>query len=560
MLYYKILPALTLGLISIYPINAQQTDSLKRQLYVLTDQQEETTEKTPLPFEIKLPLKSKKTKMLLTPIPIKPFAPSIYINPLDNLNKPKPFYSDKKQKAYINLGLGLFYSANLDGAWRLSDEVKQTWDIYFDALYFQHKLLTNKIEQSIKTEQLNLISTYKRNLNDDLLLEINTGYERGIYNYYAYINSQKEGGNSPKLNQNGVSLDLLLSNINKSRLINYTVVPHFSFVSTDGLFRLISNTSIREFEFGLNAQFNYNYSEEKSKQIGLNLRLDSYTQNKEILSLVHLRPYWKALVLPQLAVNLGVNLDMYRQREDKGLLPSIYLDVMAQAHRRCSVKFHLNGEVKANRLSKVLKRMPYLDLDVPLWITSIPIDAQLKITTLLQSNLAFNLLASYIQYRNEFNFLFLEPWNIYKATQTNSQVMSLGLNLNYRPTKVMTLSLAGRYNKYMPNSSHDLSLYGRPKLELLLKGNYRPQKNLEFLGGIDIKTGIKQKIDNTISNRSFISSLPALTVIHLGVNYQITKRWSFGASTYAYSDSKATPYYGYLPQRVGLKSEFCYKL
>lgn len=569
MSYNKIPYIIALSLGTSLLASAQQADTLRRQLRVLTHQDEEIAERQPLALNYELPKAKVVNPLTPSPSSLRPYMPALSLEPLSMLSPLKDFYNRDKQRGYATVGAGLQYNAYLATAWRAIDAPKQILDIQLAGHYTDHRLVNYDRERSLREQALMLGGDYKHSYDTGFELQVGAKFRHDKHNYYGYIEPTASQANvaTPYLQTNQLRLYASIGQ-SKPQLYSlaYRFKPYMQYTQASGIAAYDGEDKGRELQLGIEGELRYAFEQEH--YLGLDVVARSYSYNQaqsqnskqgyQNGSSLSLKPYWHYASSDSFdwGVSAGASLNFYTQGEERGISITPYAEAYAKFSKALALRLDLGGGVQLNSLSRMLGEMPYLAMGVQTKPTLTPIDAKLSLDALLSPDLELKTFLAYTKHRAAVNYLYTEQ-GLFVPEYADGSVWRLGGQVIYRFAPTFNLRGQASYNHWSKNAEGLTKLYARPRVELLAELTYRPWQNVECILGAEIKQGMDQAL--VTPNGIKREPIPAISLFRLSANYQVHPKWTLGATAHLLSDRLATPHYGYLSQRFTTTLFLTYK-
>lgn len=551
-------------------IHAQQADTLKRQLRVLTEQEELISERSPMELPVKLPQRKATESIALQPLSLKAYKPEYDLPLLNSLSPLQAFYDRGKQGGYIQAGLGLKYNAYLSAGLGLIQEQNRDWRLHFDGRYTRHQFSNYEQPSTIREQAFKLSSTYRNTLDTGLQLQVVGNVSHQAYNYYgaSYLGASPAISPEPTMRISQGDIALSFGNLKAyKQAIAYQFTPRISYMQVQGLSPINRNHQAKELSLGIDGTFRYFLT--KQHYINLDTKGLSYIYPKSSNSNIYdynnrssitFRPYWHyhSDEVTDWGIELGLSLDLYKQGGEQEALFSPYAQAYLKFNPEWLLRLQMSGGIQANSLSQMLGEMPYLVLGEDSRATHIPIDARLAIEGMLNDGLKLEAFGRYTQYQKALNYA-ISPLGAFTPELADGSCLQFGVGMSSHFSNYFTIKGQALYNHWSKNPAKEVSLYGRPTAEWHIEGTYRPLKTIELLAGIDMLYGIQQRVIATSPNSESRVNLPSLSTLHLAASYHLAKQWSIGLRGHFNANAQGSKYYGYQAQRLSATFVVAYK-
>ncbi len=560
---------------------AQKTDTLHRQLQVLTSQEEQIDQYTPLSLTFSSPSPIQAKQIKLTPSDLRNYPTSIVLDPIKSINPLLSYYDLEKQRGYAEFGIGLKYNAYLSAGLRALEESNKSLDFHLDGRYTSFDVNNLNILRKAKEQALKLYSRYQTLFANGVNLDLKAQIAHEKHNYYGIEVWDKSVAAPLNLNwltQNQAKAELIISKQDQRELIGYTFKPRISYTSVKGISDLSSNYKANELNLGISGLFIYNFA--SNNKISLELDGQSYIYRSDALdnqekypygnnSRIDIKPYWGYRSLNDIdwGIDLGLTTHFYTQRGNQKLYLSPYIAAHIKPTEEWRIHLKAQGVMRNNSLSEMLTEMPYLGLGHDVTASYSPIDIQLKVDGLVSPEWQIELFSGFTYHKSGVNYeantqerLGQEKYSpiVFRPTNAYGRVFTFGAKTAYHFASDFTIRAKVAYNHWSKSKQDKkLHLYGRPKLELLTELDYRPLQALNFVAGYELKHGIEQGVRN--DQDVSLHSLPALSLLRLSANYQIAKSWTIGAMGHILLSGENPLYYGYNSQRFSTTFTLSYK-
>lgn len=585
---YIVVPALTLSLGLAANMYGQQADTLKRQLQIMTSEDIVLTERNPLPVQLAAPRPSKASRIQLAAEPLQNRMPALNLSPLTTLVPPIAYYDRAGQRGYLELSGGLQYNAYLAAGLRAIDKKNSQLDILAKGLYSNYRLEDYGLKRHAREQQLDLGVKYSATLASGAELALEGGIKHSKYNYYGYIpfdmpaelEALKSVIAKPELQRNTYYAGLSFGPNRPNKGLNYYVRPSIAYTQVSGLGGWEQKRNANEFHLGIDGKLSY--SLDKLGDVVVDVAANNYTYSNSATilpgightysskSLLRFSPYWSYDRSQQdvdWGLKLGIGVDMYNEHEFKGGLISPRIEAYLRFDRNWQVKLSATGGVKANSLTQMLDEMPYLRILQNAHTTRIPLDLKLALKGLVTPAVELNAELQYVKYKGAVNYLLTGTQTSAEAAGINSALEAINQQAAFTPVNAdgsllrstigataqlspyVRLMGQATYNHWALTKDADKmpTLYGRPKILLDAQLTYRPNQNVELIGGYSLKHGIQQQV--VFAPHTRMMSLPALSQLSTSVAYHINKSWTLSGAAQLLLNEGTPIYYGYTAQR-----------
>lgn len=561
---------------------AQKTDTLRRELRVLTNETIELGEKMPLSLSHQAPKIGIVKPIKLSPAQIK--LPSMDTRDIlsQGLPTPLPFYNRSGQRGFISLAGGLRYNGRVTAGGRIIDHEYSKLDASVSGLLADYEINNQHLARKGKEQELQAQVRYDGELNSGAKLGITGLLRHQKRNYHGYLEGlspssliriESHAPGSKPLRLTGGHVEVTLSDETSSGLA-YSISPKLNYTSANGISSFETESKNAELNIGITGGISYALT--SSSKVGLSLGAETYinSKNGEIFvptedirgysntSLITLRPNWDYRLVRNNLIwqnSLGLTLSAYSEYgASKGLI-SPQLKSQLAFSDKLSLSLLATGGARINSMSSMLRDMPYLQIGLAPHATRTPIDASLRVAGLVVPNVELSAFTRYAKFRNEVNYVATVTSTLanhseiaFAPRDIDGSLMTIGAGAKTRLANVLTLQGEFRVNKW------STGMYLRPSFELDVELTYRPLQELEFILGYEMKQGMKNGL--SLDARSYRETdLSSLSTLRLIASYKLNKSWSFNFTGHVMTSAETTMYYAYTPQRLSAMIGATYK-
>lgn len=536
-------------------LSAQQADTLRRELRVLTSEDVVISKQHPLSVNHTAP----QVRRVSIP-PFKPFSLKgerlVSISPIKLLNRPPQSSLSEKQLGYIELTGGFLYNASLSAGVRPLNNDRGTLDIHFDGSYTSYR---TSLAHNATERNLNLSSAYLAKLNNHNRLDISLGYRQQRHNYNGILLGSR-------LQTHALSLEVQLHNEHQTKkAVDYSLMPYVEFLQAQSLIPS-SSIDLRPSELLIGVKGIL--QKPLTRLISLGGQADVYTLigadggsgassfSYPSMTMFHLTPYMIFHQEGSWSAKVGADISLYNQNQKSHINLSPNATVRVGAPDKWQIQLVASGGIEPNGLSSLLAHNPYLALSKGVAPTRKVVDARLSVSGFILPELSLKGFIGHSYYINPVNFIANRSFDglttFLPESKLDATLSTIGGQLAYRIRNKVTLSAEIASHSW---SSH---MTGRPTLTGDIKLSYRPLESLEVNAHYTLHHGILQGVLEHGSTTPILYNQPTYSFFALGANYRLSSSWSFQASGHILPSS-AILYYGYEPQRFSLNLGASYR-
>lgn len=555
--------ALVVGLSLSPALTAQQADTLRRQLQVLTSEEIQMEPRLPLGLVPTAPAGQPVKVLQFRPRPLdRQQAPGI--SPLRQLT-PLSGLDSTAQIGYAELAGGLRYNGYLNAGLRPLNGKHSVLDLAIRGQLTNYQVSDDPASSrygTIKEHRLQIGASYLWRRQHGNSLEFKVNYKLTGNNY----NAQEDA----HIRAKHFRFEASWANPDAPDSLrwHYRITPYLTQTHAQDKILGVEGWKHKEYQVGAKGEVSYRLREQH--QAGFSSEVYYLNGNRHEERTVHqdrwwyypsmfafrFAPYFQLSPSSSWSLLVGLGLDIYNKADVSHALVSPQVALSVRLGRSWILLWTAEGGVDPNGLNDLLEQMPYLRLNVGASATRRPVDTRLKLSGLIAPNFQAEAFARYAEYKDGVDFV----WDKMSYTPTppapayvgyyvapvagDGKLLSFGAKAAYRFANAFTLSGQLTYSKWTDD------LYGNPSLEARTELVYKPTERFELRAGYSLIAGTKLDVFEQNQLSSDLISLPAYSSLRLGTSYRLARAWTLTAWGHFVPNADATLYYGYTPQRV----------
>lgn len=580
-------------------LQAQQADTLRRSLVVLTSEETVLGERAPQPMSLLPPAVYRAKPTSSTPPPLAGRSDLIQLYPTGSAPELLDLGIRSRQMGYVDASLGLRYNGHLSAGFRPVNTAKDRLDLGLSGRFTRYTFTQEGVDNTIREHQLGASVGYTHEAARSRW-GLGASYDHtatGFYGIAVYSPEVVSARSEREVSSDRLDLhDVYLSGLWETKLSGDSpwrgsVKPSLRVVQ--GRFAPVDTKLIRrELIPSIEASLGWARTEQLGLGLDASLALYRITLDGEPLSrlpygtapeqeqhrsVIRLAPHLEGLLAGESLVwgyRAGFGFHAYRQASTSGVLLTPDVSTYLSWREQWRADLSLSGGINANDLHSLSRNMPYLLIDQPTQMTRTPLRADFKLSGRILSQLTMELSARYERMINAVNYrpigykgyiptdwmpipsgdLLRFPGYAsigFAPDHVDANVFSFGGNLSYRHAGLWGAKVNLRHTVLPDN------LWGRPTTELSLDWQLRPDADWTVSIGYDLMAGIRytpwaHRLEVSRSYAGELVELKALQTLRLAGAYSITKALSLRADGQLSLYSESQRYLGYQPQRITL--------
>lgn len=569
---------------------AQQTDTLRRSLKVMTSEEIKLSERSPQPFTLTAPPVYTVQPTSVAPPVLPGQSDLLRLYPVSATPALPPFSVRQSQLGYVDAAVGVQYNGYFALGIRPVQTSTNQLDLSLSGQMTRYTTDRHGIESTAREHLLSVSAGYQHRLEQSRW-GINADYRYASSRYYGIYPLNVTQTSSPLVHAPATLLlhDLALSGAwhtaRVESLWQVAILPTLDIFSaySGGLADGLGVRQTREIApriavvlsrelsqgwgaLGLDAALSM-YRRQSSSDASTAYLIGGTSLDGQSRSLIHLNPYWRndgGGDAWTWGYRLGAQLIAYSQGGDTSgvrLAPDLHGHLSWMERWRADLT--VSGNILPGDLRTHYREMPYLLADVPTRLTHRPISAALQLSGRILPQLTVELRAEYERLNDAVNYrpLALRPATMVAPTTLpflglsfvpvygDGELMTLGGAVSYRHRGIWGIRTS------LKQTSLSESLWGRPTTQLELAWQLNPSENWNVAVGYNLLSGIRfpglsTSMDYATSPMSQMTELKALQVLHFTATYRIGQRWSLHADGQYSLNGDSERYIGYTPQRI----------